>query len=251
MVVPSGQGPARIPGAPMQATTVQPSPSPSPSPSPVVRVERQPGQPVQVTIQPGSSPRAVYQALRAKREVLGEYMSRLLNRRDNVSERLNQPNVSQAEKTALEQHLQELNARIIDMEKQLHQADAEVAAAAGIPGATVPESRGGAPDGPPEGMLITGTVFAGIALVIVSIAWARRLWKGATKVVSQIPAAFEARLTRFEQSLDAVAIEIERVSEGQRFLTKILAEDKPRALGAGPAQPVEVRAGVADPVRRS
>jgi hypothetical protein len=204
------------------------------------------------TQQLGGSPRAVYQALRAKREVLGDQMSRLLNRRNTVSERLNSPNVGPAEKVALEQHIQELNTRIIDMEKRLHESDAEVAAAAGVPGAMTSESRGGGANaGPPEEMLIIGTVFSGIALVIVAFAYARRLWKGATKVVSQIPAAFEARLTRFEQSLDAVAIEIERVSEGQRFLTKVLAEESPRALGAGPAQPVETRAGVAEPIRRS
>ncbi len=99
-------------------------------------------------------------------------------------------------------------------------------------------------------MLIVGTVFSGIALVIVSFAFARRIWKGTTRVVSQIPAALEARLTRFEQSIDAVAIEIERVSEGQRFLTKVLSEENPRAIGAGAAQPIETRAGVADPIRR-
>ena len=234
----------------MQAPTVEAPPTP-PSAFP-----QQPAVPEapRVTIstgQQGGSPRATYEALRAKREVLGEYMSRLLNRRNNVSERLNHPNVSPAERGALEQHLQELNGRIIDMEKQLHAADAEVAAAAGVPGATVPDSRGGRMDGPPEEMLIVGTSFAGIALVILATAWARRLWRGATTVVSQMPAAFEARLTRFEQALDAVAIEIERVSEGQRFLTKVLGDQGARALGAGAAQPVETRAGAAEPVRRT
>jgi hypothetical protein len=221
----------------MQAPNVEASPQSAP-------------RPVTVSVrQLGGSPRAVYEALRAKREVLGDQMSRLLNRRNTVSERLNGPNVGPAEKVALEQHIQELNTRIIDMEKQLHAADAEVAAAAGVPGAAMPEPR--PPNaGPPEEMLVIGTVFTGIALVIVALAYARRLWKGATTVVAQIPAAFEARFTRFEQSLDAVAIEIERVSEGQRFLTKVLAEQSSRALGAGPAQPVEIRAGVAEPVRR-
>jgi hypothetical protein len=205
---------------------------------------------IATTQQPAGAPREVYQALRAKREVLGDYMSRLLNRRNGIAERLNSPNVTSAEKTALEQHLQELNARIITMEKQLAAADAEVAAAAGIPGAAGPDRRD-AGGGPPEAAPVIASVFFGIAVVIVAIAYARRLWKGATKVVAQIPAALEARLTRFEHSLDAVAIEIERVSEGQRFLTKVLAEQAPRALGAGPAEPVEIRAGVAEPVRRT
>jgi hypothetical protein len=228
----------------MQASTVE-------APLPLPQAPEIPGpQRVTIPIQQTSSPRAVFDALRAKREVLGEYMKRLLNRRNDVSEKLNQPNITPAEKEGLEQHLRELNARIIDMEKQIQKADAEVAEAAGIPGSTVPESRGEG-NRPPDGMLITGTVFVGIALVIIAIAYARRLWKGATHVVFQIPAALEARLTRFEQSLDAVAIEIERVSEGQRFLTKVLAEDASRAIGAGPAQPIETHARVADPIRRT
>jgi hypothetical protein len=225
--------------------------------APTVEAPAPPGQqpgahPAGTTIQqPSGSPRAVYEALRAKREVLGDYLNRLLSRRENVAKRLHNPNVTPAEKAALEEHLQQVNSRIIDMEKQLHAADAEVAAAAGVPGSTQPESRNLASSGPPDAMLIVGTVFMGVAVVIIAIAYARRLWKGATTVVAQIPAAFEARFTRFEQSLDAVAIEIERVSEGQRFLTKVLAEQNPRVLGAGPAQPVETRAGVAEPIRRS
>ena len=230
----------------MQERTLEASPQPPP------QAGLPASQPVTVSTQQlRGSPRAVYQALRVKREVLGDQMSRLLNRRNAVAERLNNPNVGPAEKAALEQHIEELNGRIVDMEKQLHAADAEVSAAAGVPGAAVPDSRDADNSGPPVEMLIIGTVFAGIALVIVAIAYARRLWKGATNVVAQIPAAFEARFTRFEQSLDAVAIEIERVSEGQRFLTKVLAEETPRAIGAGPAQPVETRAGIAEPVRRT
>lgn len=34
----------------------------------------------------------------------------------------------------------------------------------------------------------------------------------------------DARLTRIEQAVDAISIEVERVSEGQRFTTKLLSE---------------------------
>lgn len=33
-----------------------------------------------------------------------------------------------------------------------------------------------------------------------------------------------ARLERMEQAIDSIAIEVERISEGQRFTTKLLAE---------------------------
>jgi hypothetical protein len=240
----------------MQASTIEPSPAtplPPLPPLPQLPQEGAVPAPPRVNIPIGQgSPRAVYEAARAKREVLGEYMSRLLNRRENVADRLNEPDVTPAEKAALEEHLKELNTRIIDMEKQLHASDAEVAAAAGVPGSTAREPRPMQfPAGPSEDVYIAGVIFFGTACLIVAFAFARRLWKGATKVVAQVPPALDARFTRFEQALDAMAIEIERVSEGQRFLTKILGEQGQRAIGAGPAQPIETRAGAAEPIRRT
>ena len=34
----------------------------------------------------------------------------------------------------------------------------------------------------------------------------------------------DARLARLEQAVDAIALEVERISEGQRFTTKLLSE---------------------------
>jgi hypothetical protein len=34
----------------------------------------------------------------------------------------------------------------------------------------------------------------------------------------------EARLARIEQAVDAIALEVERISEGQRFTTRLLSE---------------------------
>ncbi|HEX5409162.1 MAG TPA: hypothetical protein VFW89_05265 [Gemmatimonadaceae bacterium] len=36
--------------------------------------------------------------------------------------------------------------------------------------------------------------------------------------------AIEERLNRIEQAVDAIAVETERISEGQRFTTKLLAD---------------------------
>src|SRR5206468_7408493 len=51
------------------------------------------------------------------------------------------------------------------------------------------------------------------------------------------------RMTRLEQAVESIALEVERISEGQRFTTKLLADR---------AQAEEVRsAAPADPIRRS
>lgn len=38
----------------------------------------------------------------------------------------------------------------------------------------------------------------------------------------------DQRLERVEQAVESIAIEIERISEGQRYVTKLLAERSPR-----------------------
>lgn len=38
------------------------------------------------------------------------------------------------------------------------------------------------------------------------------------------PALSEARLARIEQAVEAIALEVERISEGQRFTTRLLSE---------------------------
>ncbi|HWJ21009.1 MAG TPA: hypothetical protein VNS52_01550 [Gemmatimonadaceae bacterium] len=40
----------------------------------------------------------------------------------------------------------------------------------------------------------------------------------------RVPSDVTARLERMEQALDSIAVEVERISEGQRFTTKLLAE---------------------------
>ena len=56
---------------------------------------------------------------------------------------------------------------------------------------------------------------------------------------NKIPSEVAARLERMEQSIDTIAIEIERISEGQRFTTKLLSE---RSIAA----PVSIRPDAPD-----
>jgi hypothetical protein len=79
----------------------------------------------------------------------------------------------------------------------------------------------------PKNVMILGlasTFFIGFPL---AIALARLLWKRGNRVAAapaQMSEATAQRLERLEQGVDAIAIEIERVSEGQRFVTRLLSE---------------------------
>jgi hypothetical protein len=43
----------------------------------------------------------------------------------------------------------------------------------------------------------------------------------------------EARLERMEHAIESIAVEIERISEGQRFTTKLLADQRAPQVRAG------------------
>jgi hypothetical protein len=59
----------------------------------------------------------------------------------------------------------------------------------------------------------------------IARAYARRIEREPREPV--MPPDLQSRLERMEQALDSIAIEVERISEGQRFTTKLLAE-KPK-----------------------
>jgi len=71
---------------------------------------------------------------------------------------------------------------------------------------------------------------------------ARRIWRRGVATITSLPAELMERLTRLEQGVDAIAVEVERIGEGQRYMARLAAEDGLRAIGAGAAEPVEVKA---------
>jgi hypothetical protein len=93
-----------------------------------------------------------------------------------------------------------------------------------------------------DGVLVPITFFGMISIVAVGMplarAYARRLESGAGRPA--VPADVTARLERMEQAIDSIAIEIERISEGQRFTTKLLSD---RVAASPPAPPAPGAAG--------
>jgi hypothetical protein len=75
----------------------------------------------------------------------------------------------------------------------------------------------------PLGFFAT-TIICAIGIPM-SRAWSRRV--DAEAKGSRIPTEVVQRLERMDQALEAIAIEVERISEGQRFTTKLLSEGRP------------------------
>lgn len=83
---------------------------------------------------------------------------------------------------------------------------------------------------PPQVETISLAFFAMIAFIVVGFplarAFARRMDRSAP-VTPAIPKEVQDHLQQISQSVDAIAIEVERISEGQRFTTKMLVDKKP------------------------
>ena len=175
-----------------------------------------------------SSPSAIYQGMVKQREVLGDQMNRLQNERRDISNRLeDQQQLTPADKAGLEKRLTTLDGRIEAMDTQIASADAQVAATAAVPGAVVerpPEVR----HGPPEAAFVLGGIFLFVAIMPISIAYARRIWRRSAAAVATFPHDIVERFTQIDQAVESIAVEVERIGEGQRFITRVLSEQGKR-----------------------
>lgn len=89
---------------------------------------------------------------------------------------------------------------------------------------------------PVSGIIMIIALSLGIPLVR---AYSKRMAAGSH--MPALPSDLVARLERIEQGIEAMSMEVERISEGQRFTTKLLSESRntPAALpaqGAGAQQ---------------
>ena len=224
--------------------TQQPSPDiapppPTPAPAPL------PGD-VAPAVAPapaaGGGPataRQMLQAARAQREELQDQLRGLEERRQDLSNRLLVETLDQADRAGLQKRISDVDARIADLEKQIAAADRSVATAASVPGAIVeepPQPSGGDEE---EAVFATLGITTPLWLAVIYILrrrWRRRAAGGAA------PKDLGTQLTRVEQAVESIALEVERIGEAQRFTARVLAErEDQRALGAGAAEPVQVR----------
>lgn len=89
---------------------------------------------------------------------------------------------------------------------------------------------------------LSGTI---IILTSLVIWWSRK--RQQTALPPESLRRIEARLSEMQQALDTVAVEVERISEGQRFTAKLLSERAPdEAIRARDGS----RAAEHSPVRR-
>jgi hypothetical protein len=176
-------------------------------------------------------------ALKAQRSQISDQLENVTDRRAGLVRQLSTTGPDAA-KSGLESRIQLLDKRILQLESDLATTGQQLSLASGALVASTEVPPPQSYDNFEEGMVVGGSMVFGFVVVVFAI---RRFfgWRNRGKRPAAAPRAGDdttLRLERLENGVDAIAIEIERVSEGQRFVTKLLSD-------AHLAQPAAQRVG--------
>jgi len=140
----------------------------------------------------------------------------------------------QARVRALDTRSGSLEERVLQVDDAITNAIARGVASTEVEALVAPPGVPGVPGFPPmferPADMIEEDVFAG-ALVGMTLLFAligvlihRRAWRRAEKQFAAVGPGNRAELQQLQQAVDVIAVEVERISEGQRYVSKLLNE---------------------------
>jgi uncharacterized protein YukE len=177
------------------------------------------------------------QDLRAERRELSSQLQELESSRRGLVSQLQKAPTASDERRLLTGQLSDVNQRIATVDKMLARTQAQIAGSPGSAITVVPRQpifieRNRQYEG-----VLWGSIMAFVLLLPFTITLARRMWRRTPPANAPIPAALDDRLARIEHIIEATAIEVERIGEGQRFVTRLLTESEPaRVLATSASQ---------------
>ena len=185
--------------------------------------------------------------LLAQREELSDQLTSVSARRTELASEIRNRSV-EATRGGLEERLRLLDNRILQLETDLASTGRQIASApSDIVAETEPPRVQGGGDDFEEGLMVGWlSVF-----FFLSVAYFFRRWRRKRRgpaPAAQLGSEADQRLERLENGMEAIAIEIERVSEGQRFVTRLLSESQPTL--AKPARVGHAAPEREDPAKR-
>lgn len=163
--------------------------------------------------------------LLTQRQELSGQLTSVSSRRRELAEEIRQTS-DPVTRSGLEDRLRVLDQRILQLETDLATTGRQISSApAQLVAATQSANQSGGGDDFEEGLMIGG--FSALLFMSIVFFFARRRWKRRyTALPSELGGESAQRLERLENGMEAIAIEIERVSEGQRFVTRLLSESQ-------------------------
>lgn len=195
-------------------------------------------------------------ALRRRRDELSNQLTSASDRRNRLANSLEDADGAVSRK-GIEDRISQLDGRIMGIEADIA-ANGRLLQLAAMNGFTTQDASTSSPPpatpfgmstGQLTGITIVGTVFVLFPIVVAS---AIRMLKRGSRQAAPAPSPESAqRMERLEQAVDAIAIEVERISEGQRFVTRLLTEGTAPALSIGQGSAEPVRVSDREPARAS
>jgi hypothetical protein len=223
----------------------------TPTPTQAPQVSGNPDRPTFIVQDPGNAGRFTFAAplssrevaaLKARRSELSDQLQSVDSRRSKLLSQLRTTEDQTAVK-GLEDRLALLDKRQLQLESDLATTGQQLSSApAGLATTTGLPSFNGLGSGQVVAISIVGMIFV---LMPLAVGLMKILIRRSTKAAVPPAALTETaqRLERLEGAVDTIAVEIERISEGQRFVTKLLSESQARGLPAGQRAPETIPAG--------
>jgi hypothetical protein len=209
---------------PTQTTIIQP---PTVEGGPVIIRQVQQGVP---------QTRADFDQLHFRREQLREQVNSYAGRREGLRNELRV--ADGAARTALQARIEELNTRIIRTDDEIDRIGELIASTpAHVFASQTTVDPAKIADRVTKDLVPLAGIFSVFVLFPITLAIVRLVWKRSSvppRTVGE-QAALKQQLEQIQQSIDTMAVEVERISEGQRYVAKMMNE---RQLGAGMAEPV-------------
>ncbi len=214
-----------------QAPASAPPTTPLAPPAPGGAAPGAAGQPAPNFVTPAHLSSGDVASIRARVSELADQLKAATTRRQDVQRSLIRASTP-ADRAGLEQRLGVLDARIARIESDIDVAGQQLSSYAGV----VPPLGRGPRFGNNVDMTPVLVCFVLFVLSPIAVALSRFLWKRSSTPRAAVNPENNERMVRMEHAIDSIAIEIERVSEGQRFVTRLLAEGTTPAQVAGAAQ---------------
>lgn len=171
-------------------------------------------------------------ALQDQRSELSNQLISANNRRNELSRQLRSARPG-PDQTGIESRITQLDARITTIEADISASGRALSAApSGLIRQTSTSTGVPRTYGQPNAGQVTAISIVGMITVLMplSIAFGRILMRRANRPPPpQIPKDVSDRLERMEQGIEAVALEVERIGEGQRFVTQLMSDRAQRA----------------------
>ncbi|HJP84474.1 MAG TPA: hypothetical protein VJ852_00660 [Gemmatimonadaceae bacterium] len=166
-------------------------------------------------------------ALMSQRDALTEQLDNANDRQQELIEQLK--TVPAEAKPGLQAQLSALTEQIVSLQGDLSRISREMSQASpALMAMTHEDANEDQPGTFQEGVFLGGAgVFLGMTVLLLLGRWIwKRFIRDDVPTGRALPAADSERLQRVEHGMEAMAIEIERISEGQRYVTRLMSEQR-------------------------